>query len=151
MKQVFYRTPSLRQEDVKRDWHLVDVKDQILGKQAVVIAKLLMGKHKVGFTNHTDNGDFVVVINAAQVAVTGNKEQDKMYYRHSGHPGNLKEENLAHLRSRQPEQIIIQAVKNMLPKNRTQAKRMARLKVFALDQHPYGGQISTTNQQETTK
>lgn len=123
--------------DVKRQWHLIDARGRILGEVASEAAMLLSGKNKPTFTPHVDGGDYVIVINAAEVAVTGTKEQDKMYYRHSGIPGGFRQENLGTLRNRAPEQIIEKAVKGMLPKNKLQADRMTRLKVFAAGEHTY--------------
>lgn len=137
MKQVKFKTFSLRKEDVKRDWHLVDAKGKVLGQLATEIAVKLMGKNKIGFTPHTDNGDYVVVTNASQVAVTGNKEQGKFYAHHTNYPGGFRSETLAQKRARKPEEIITLAVKNMLPKNRTRKDRLARLKVFAGEQTKY--------------
>jgi large subunit ribosomal protein L13 len=131
------KTYMQKPADVKRQWHLLDAKGQVLGQVATQAAKLLIGKDKATFTPHVDGGDYVVVINARQVAVTGKKEQDKMYYRHSGYPGGLKETNLANLRQKSPERIIEIAVKGMLPKNKLQKPRLNRLKVFASNDHPY--------------
>ena len=137
MKQVKYRTYSLPKEAVKRNWHLIDAQGQLLGKVAVQIADHLQGKKKLDFTPHTDNGDYVVVINAGEIGVTGKKEQHKMYYRHTNYPGGFRQETLAELRARRPEQIIKLAVQNMLPKNRTRSDRLARLKIFVGAEHPY--------------
>ena len=131
------KTYMQKPADVKRQWHLLDAKGQVLGQVATQAAKLLIGKDKATFTPHVDGGDYVVVINAVEVAVTGKKEQDKMYYRHSGYPGGLKETNLANLRQKSPERIIEIAVKGMLPKNKLQKPRLNRLKVFASNDHPY--------------
>jgi len=131
------KTYMQKPADVKRQWHLLDAKGQVLGQIATQAAKLLIGKDKATFTPHVDGGDYVVVINAVEVAVTGKKEQDKMYYRHSGYPGGLKETNLANLRQKSPERIIEIAVKGMLPKNKLQKPRLNRLKVFADNDHPY--------------
>ena len=126
---------------VQREWHLVDAKGKILGQVATEAATLLIGKHKPTYTPHIDGGDYVVVINASEVEVTGNKEQDKMYYRHSGRPGGFKEENLATLRQRAPQRVIESAVKGMLPKNKLQQPRLLRLKVVAGADHPYGDKL----------
>jgi len=123
---------------IERQWHLVDIKDQILGRSATKIARFLIGKDKVGYLPHQDVGDHVVVINAAEVAVTGKKEGQKTYYRHSGYPGALKEETLGKLRERRPEEIVRRAVKGMLPKNKLQKPRMARLRIFAGAEHSFG-------------
>ena len=123
--------------DVKREWHIVDAQDKILGRLATDIAQKLIGKHKKEYTPHIDAGDYVVVINAEKIAVTGNKEEQKKYYRHSGFPGGLKVRTLGELRETFPERIIEKAVKNMLPKNKLQSPRMTRLKVYAGAEHPH--------------
>lgn len=130
-----------RKEDVSRAWHLVDLEGKVLGRAATEIAKLLTGKEKTTFTPHVDGGDYVVIINASKVEVTRNKEDKKIYRWHTGFPGGLKEISLRQLLKRYPERVIQRAVKNMLPKNRLQKDRMARLKVFPLDQHPYQNEL----------
>lgn len=132
------KTYMQKTSDVKREWHLVDAKDKVLGRLASEIAEKLIGKHKKEFTPHIDAGDYVVVINAQEIAVTGNKEDQKKYYRHSGFPGGLKVRTLGEVRETFPERIIEKAVKNMLPKNKLQSPRMTRLKVFAGAEHPHG-------------
>ena len=127
--------------EINRQWHLVDADSKVLGRLATDIATKLIGKNKKEYTPNIDGGDYVVVINAEKVAVTGNKEQDKMYYRHSNFPGGLKSQNLAKLRAQFPERIIENAVKNMLPKNRLQDPRMARLKVYAGSDHKHESQL----------
>lgn len=131
-----------KKEAVQRAWHVVDMKDRVLGRTAAEIATLLMGKQKPTFTSHVDGGDYVIVINAKQVAVTGNKRTDKIYYTHSMHPGGLKTESFEHKLNRRPEQIIERAVKGMLPKNKLRDPRMKRLKVFSGAEHPYTKQIA---------
>jgi large subunit ribosomal protein L13 len=135
------KTTMQKTAQVVRNWHLIDAKGRILGQVATEVATLLIGKHKPTYTPHIDAGDYVVVINAASVATTGKKEQDKMYYRHSGQPGGFKEENLASLRQRAPERVIEYAVKGMLPKNKLQQPRLLRLKVFRDDQHTYADKL----------
>jgi len=127
--------------EVERNWHIIDAQGKILGEVAAQAATWLIGKHKPTYTPHIDAGDYVVVINAATVAVTGRKEEEKMYYRHSGQPGGFRQENLARLRQRAPERIIEAAVKGMLPKNKLQADRIVRLKVFAAAEHPYSDKL----------
>ncbi len=122
---------------VERKWHLIDVKDQILGRSATKIARLLSGKDKVEYVPYLDIGDHVVVINAAEVAVTGKKERQKTYYRHSGYPGGLKAETLRELREKRPEEIIRRAVKGMLPKNKLQKPMLKRLHIFAGSAHTF--------------
>ncbi len=130
--------------EIKREWHLIDVQDQILGKVATTIAKKLIGKDKPTFTPHIDGGDFVVVINAAQVKVTGKKAEDKIYYSYSGYPGGLSERTFNELQSKFPEKIIERAVYNMLPKNKLRSGRMARLKVYPTAEHTHQSQLKET-------
>lgn len=130
-------------EAVKHNWHLVDAKDQILGHVAVKIATKLMGKEKPTYTPHTDDGDFVVVLNAASVASTGRKTMRKAYYRYSGFPSGLKVETLGGMLQRKPEEVIRRAVQNMLPKNRLQSERMARLKIYAGAEHPHTAELQS--------
>jgi large subunit ribosomal protein L13 len=126
---------AIKQEEFKQDWHLVDVGGKVLGRISVDIAKLLMGKSKSNFVRNLDCGDYVVVINAKEVKVTGKKESDKKYYRHSGYPGGFKSETLKIVRDERPEEIIKHAVAGMLPQNKLKAKMLKRLKVFAGAEH----------------
>ncbi len=126
-----------KQKDIKRDWHLVDAKGQILGRMASAVVKYLTGKHKVNYVPHLDMGDYVVIINAEKIQVTGKKEKQKKYYRHSGYPGGFKEIAYGKLKKEQPEKIIQLAVKRMLQSNRLRDKRMSRLKVIAGSENPY--------------
>lgn len=126
-----------KQKTIQRKWHLFDAKDKILGRLATQIAHILMGKNKPDFVPWQDRGDYVVVVNAERVKVSGRKEKQKVYFRHSGSPGGLKEETLEKLRQRRPEEIIIKAVKNMLPDNKLKRGRLQRLKIFAGEEHPY--------------
>lgn len=136
------RTYSARAADIKRQWHVIDVDGKVLGRAASQIATLLKGKHKPMYTPSIDTGDHVVVINAAKVKVTGNKETDKKYYRHpfAGFPGALKITTLDKLRQRHPEDVIINAVRKMLPRNALGRQMMTKLKVYAGDQHPHAAQ-----------
>lgn len=122
---------------VTRSWHIIDAKGKVLGRLCTEIATLLMGKQKVTFTPHVDSGDFVVVINAKDVVVTGQKASQKMYQSHSGIPGGFKEISFEKLMEKDPRKIIEHAVKGMLPKNKQQDPRMARLKIFVDATHPY--------------
>ena len=137
------KTYSTKASDIKREWHLIDASEKILGKVATEAARLLMGKHKPIFCRHLDVGDYVVVINAEKVRVTGGKAQQKLYYRHSGYPGGLKSVSLEKLRETHPNRIIEYAVKGMLPQNRLEDSVMKRLKVYAGTEHPYQGQLKT--------
>lgn len=135
--------------EVKRDWHLVDVDDQILGRVATQIAQKLIGKHKATYTPHIEAGDYVVVINSSKVALTRNKADKKVYFRHSGFPGGLKEIPFKRMLAEHPEQVIQLAVKNMLPKNKLRQLRMNRLKVYPGDKHTHESQFNY--QESSTK
>lgn len=128
-------------KEIVRFRHFYDADKKVLGRLASEIATKLIGKHKKTYSTHLDSGDFVIVVNASKVVVTGKKEKDKVYYSHSGYPGGLKERTLSEMRAKNPRRIIELAVKRMLPKNRLQADRMARLKVFTGDQHPYQNKV----------
>ena len=134
------RTFSAKPESVTRDWFVVDAADKTLGRLASEIARRLRGKHKPEYTPHVDTGDYIVVINADKVKVTGNKEQDKMYHHHTGYVGHLKSVNLAKLRQSHPERILEAAVKGMLPKNALGRAMFKKLKVYAGDQHKHAAQ-----------
>ncbi len=131
------KTHVTKAKEIKRAWHLIDLKGQVLGRSASRMAQLLMGKTKVYFTPALDCGDFVVAVNAAEVIVTGRKDKQKIYYRHSGYPGGLKSLTFEQLLAKDPRKVIRLAVKNMLPKNKLQDKRLARLKVFPGENHNY--------------
>jgi large subunit ribosomal protein L13 len=137
------KTYSIKASDIERKWHVVDASDKILGRLATRIAGLLMGKHKPMFCRNLDVGDFVVVINADKVQVTGNKVKQKMYYRHSGYPGGLKTVSLEKMMQTYPNRVIEHAVKGMLPRNKLNASMMKRLKVYSGDSHPHVGQVGS--------
>ena len=124
----------------QKKWYVVDADGQTVGKLSTAVALLLRGKNKVFFTPHQDAGDFVIVINAAKVAFTGKKWSQKMYYRHSGYPGGFKSATAKEVRSRNPEHLVIHAVKGMLPKNKLSNQFMSRLKVYAEESHPHQAQ-----------
>ncbi|MGD9129484.1 MAG: 50S ribosomal protein L13 [Candidatus Woesebacteria bacterium] len=130
-----------RKEDIKRKWHLVDVKDRILGKVATEIASKLIGKQKATYTPHLDGGDYVVLINAAEVKLSRNKADKKVYSWHTGFPGGLKEMLFSKMIVRKPEEVIRRAVINMLPKNRLRKNRMARLKIYPGSEHKHHSQF----------
>jgi large subunit ribosomal protein L13 len=134
------RTVSARAEDVKRDWFLVDADGKTLGRLATEIARRLRGKHKAIYTPHVDTGDYIVVINAEKVRVTGNKEKNKMYYNHSGYMGGLKEISFEKLIDKAPERVIERAVKGMLPKNSLGRTMYRKLKVYAGAKHEHAAQ-----------
>ncbi len=128
---------SVKPEEITRSWYIVDAKGKILGRISNQIARILQGKHKAYYTPYWDMGDFVVVINAKNIAVTGRKEKQKIYYRHSGYAGALKEETLGQLRKRRPTEIIKRAVKGMMPKNRLARVMMKKLYIYEGNEHPY--------------
>ena len=134
------KTYSQKSSEIAREWWIVDASTLPLGKLAVVIADKLMGKSKVTYTPHTDNGDYVVVINAKSLKVTGDKMTDKHYYRHSGFPGGLTDLTLAEIIEKDPTLAVKKAVAGMLPKNKLQAERMKRLRVFAGAEHSHTAQ-----------
>ncbi len=135
------KTFQQKKETVKRQWHVIDVKGKVLGKVATEIATLLVGKHKPTYTPHVDCGDYVIITNASEVEVTGNKRQDKIYYRHSHHPGGFRQETFEKLIARDPKQVIEKAVYGMVPKNKLRAPRMKRLKVFVGAEHTYQANV----------
>lgn len=134
------KTFTPKAADLSHDWWLVDAADLPLGRLASEVAQLIRGKHKPTFAPHVDGGDFVVVVNAEKVAVTSGKSQEKIYYRHSGYPGGLKEETFESLLERRPEQVIERAVRGMLPKNRLGRQLINKLKVYAGPDHPHAAQ-----------
>ncbi len=132
------------QESIERKWYVVDATDQRLGRLATEIASVLRGKNKPTFAPHMDTGDFVVVINAEKIAVTGRKREQKLYRRHSGRPGGMKTETFAQLQNRIPERIVEKAVKGMLPKNSLGRKLFTKLKVYTGPDHPHQAQKPET-------
>jgi large subunit ribosomal protein L13 len=140
--RVFHvmKTYSATTADRERVWYVVDAEGQTLGRLATQIADTLRGKRKPEYTPHTDVGDFVVVLNAEKIAVTGNKLQAKRYWRHSGYPGGIRSRTLAEMLDRQPEDVIRLAVKGMLPRNKLARKQLLKLKVYAGPDHPHQAQ-----------
>ena len=134
------KTYSQKSSEIKRDWYLIDASTLPLGKLAVVIADKLMGKSKVTYTPHIDNGDYVVVINAKNIQATGTKMVDKKYYRHSGFPGGLTELSLKEVIEKNPSLAISEAVKGMMPKNKLAADRLSRLRIFDGAEHAHTAQ-----------
>jgi large subunit ribosomal protein L13 len=134
--KTYVATPADRQ----RDWYVVDAEGQTLGRLATRIADALRGKRKPEYTPHIDTGDFVVVINAEKIHVTGNKREQKQYWRHSGYPGGIKSRSLAEMLDRRPEEVIRKAVKGMLPRNRLARRQLTKLKVYAGPDHPHAAQ-----------
>ncbi len=135
------KTFSPKAADLTHAWWVVDATDLPLGRLASEVARLIRGKHKPTFAPHVDGGDHVIVVNATKVAITSDKSQKKIYYRHSGFPGGLKEETFEALLARRPEQVIERAVKGMLPKNRLGRKMHSKLKVYAGPDHPHQAQM----------
>jgi large subunit ribosomal protein L13 len=134
--KTYVATPENRQ----RDWLLIDAEGKTLGRLATQIADALRGKRKPEYTPHCDTGDFVVVINAEKIAVTGNKRADKLYFRHSGYPGGIRSRTLGEMLERQPEEVIRKAVKGMLPRNRLARQQLRKLRVYAGAEHPHTAQ-----------
>jgi len=134
------RTYSPKPADVTREWHVIDATDVVLGRLAVQIATLLRGKHKPTFAPHVDGGDFVIVINASKIALSGNKRTDKLAYRHSGHPGGLTATPVGEILAKDPRKAVEKAVWGMLPKNRLSRQLLGKLKVYAGPEHPHSAQ-----------
>ncbi len=134
------KTFSAKKEEVVHDWFQVDAETQTLGHLATKIAHVLRGKHKPIYTPHVDTGDFIVVTNADKIKLTGNKVQDKQYYRHSGYPGGIKSMNAEEMLEKKPEMVIMKAVRGMLPKNRLGRQMIKKLKIYAGKDHPHMAQ-----------
>jgi large subunit ribosomal protein L13 len=134
------RTYTPKPGDVQREWHVIDATDVVLGRLAVQAATLLRGKHKPTFAYHVDTGDFVIIVNAEKVALTGEKRTDKLSYRHSGYPGGLSATPIGELLARNPRRVIEKAVWGMLPKNRLSRQTLKKLKVYAGPSHPHQAQ-----------
>ncbi len=134
------KTWTPKPEDLRREWVIVDAEDKILGRLATQLAMRLRGKHKPEFAPHMDNGDFVVVVNAEKIRVTGNKLDAKKYYRHSGYPGGIKETGLRDMLATKPEEVIRKAVRGMLPKNSLGRQLLSKLKIYAGTEHPHEAQ-----------
>jgi len=134
------KTYSARPDLVKRSWYVIDAGGKTLGRLATEIAKRLKGKHKPEYTQHVDTGDYIIVINASKIEVTGNKREDKTYYRHSGYPGGIKSIVFKDLLAKHPDRIIMNAVKGMLPKNPLGRAMFSKLKVYAGLEHPHVAQ-----------
>lgn len=134
------KTYAATTEDRQRDWYVVDAEGQTLGRLSTQIADVLRGKRKPTYTPHTDVGDFVVVVNAEKIVVTGNKRTQKRYWRHSGYPGGIRSRTLEEMLDRKPEDVIRLAVKGMLPRNKLARKQLLKLKVYAGPEHPHAAQ-----------
>jgi large subunit ribosomal protein L13 len=134
------KTFSAKLSDIERDWYIVDAKDKVLGRLASEISMILRGKRKPIFTPHMDTGDFVIVVNAEKVKLTGKKLTDKKYYSHTGYPGGLKETTAGKLLNEKPERVLISAVRGMLPKNRLGRQLIKKLKIYSGPEHPHTAQ-----------
>ena len=142
------RTYSLKAKEVETTWHVVDADGQPLGRLASHVALLLRGKHRPTFTPHMDNGDFVIVVNASKVRLTGSKAGQKTYYRHTGYPGGLKETILDKLLDKHPDRVVQKAVKGMLPHNRLSRKLLGHLKIYGGPEHPHEAQLNAGRSRE---
>ena len=131
------KTFQPKKSEIKRNWHMIDAKGKVLGRISTEVAKFLMGKHKPSYSAHMDSGDYVVVLNAKGVELTGNKKSQKVYRGHSGYPGGFKEIKFEKMMKERPIRVIEHAVSGMLPDNRLKDQRMRRLKIFESDKHPY--------------
>ena len=134
------KTYTAKKELVKRSWYVVDGTDKVLGRMATEIANRLRGKHKAEYTPNVDTGDYIVVVNADKIRVTGNKSTDKLYYRHTGYPGGIKSTSFNKLMETHPERAIQMAVKGMMPRNKLSREMMGKLKVYAGNEHPHTAQ-----------
>ncbi|MDO9529787.1 MAG: 50S ribosomal protein L13 [Syntrophales bacterium] len=134
------KTYSAKKEDIVKDWYLIDAEGKILGRLASEIAKRLRGKHKPVYTPHVDTGDFIVVVNAGKVSLTGKKLTDKIYYHHSGYPGGIKAVTAGKLLKEKPERVLRMAVKGMLPKNSLGRQMLKKLKIYSTSEHPHEAQ-----------
>ncbi len=140
MKTSSYKTKSIRKEDVQREWYVVDAQDMILGRMCTRIAEVLRGKHKPSFTPHVDNGDYVIVINADKIKLTGNKMNQKEYITFSGYPGGQKRRSVKEMLDKKPIAVVEKAVRGMLPKNRLGRQLFKKLFVYAEAEHPHEAQ-----------
>ena len=140
MTTKIQKTYSAKDSDIKRKWYIVDAKDQVLGRMSTRVARMLTGKDKAIYTPHVDCGDFVIVINAEKVRLTGNKLKDKIYYRHSGYIGSIKGTPAGRMLEENPEQVITHAVKGMVPKSKLGRQIIKKLKVFRGEEHPHSAQ-----------
>jgi large subunit ribosomal protein L13 len=134
------KTYAANPETRQRDWYVIDAEGKTLGRLATQIADALRGKRKPEYTPHCDTGDFVIVVNAEKIAVTGNKRAEKRYWRHSGYPGGIRSRTLGEMLARRPEEVIRRAVKGMLPRNRLARRQLTKLKVYAGPEHPHQAQ-----------
>lgn len=142
------KTYSIKSGEIERQWHVIDASGKTLGRLASEVAIILLGKNKPTFSNHINVGDYVVVVNAAKVKVTGNKDKQKMYYSHSNYPGGLRTVSYSDMLKKNPEKIITSAVKGMIPRNRLGRQIMSRLKIYAGNEHPHQAQMGKSEKGE---
>lgn len=142
LKQM--KTYNLKGGEIQKDWQVIDAEGQVLGRLATHVAAILQGKHKPSYSPHLDMGDFVVIINASKVRLTGKKVDDKIYYRHTGYMGGLKETTLGEMLQRKPERVIELAVRGMLPRNKLARHLLNHMKVYAGPEHPHGAQVGSS-------
>ncbi len=142
MSQLTKQTKPVKEKEIVRNWHLIDVSGQVLGRVAGKISRLLQGKHKINYVPYLDSGDYIVVINAKKIKVTGRKEKNKVYTRYSGYPGGLKTISYEKMLKQKPEEIIRHAVSGMLPKNKLRDQRLARLFIFPDKDHKFNDKFS---------
>ncbi len=145
------KTYTLKGAEIDKAWHVIDAGGQTLGRLSTQVAALLLGKHKPTYSPHLDMGDFVVVVNAAKVRLTGNKLQDKIYYRHTGYMGGLKETTLSDMMARKPTRVLELAVRGMLPRNRLSRHLLRHLKVYAGPDHPHVAQVNASSKRHTVR
>lgn len=145
MNNLTSSTKPISDKEIKRDWHLIDVSKKVLGRVSGDVARFLMGKHKVGYVPYLDVGDYVVIVNAKKIAITGRKIRQKIYTRYSGYPGGLKKTVLGTLLDTNPQEVIKHAVSGMLPKNKLRDKRLARLFIFPDEKHLYTQKFEALN------
>jgi large subunit ribosomal protein L13 len=134
------KTFSAKEEDIEKDWYLIDAEGKVLGRLASEIARRLRGKHKPVYTPHVDTGDFIVVVNAGKISLTGKKLTDKVYYHHTGYPGGIKSITAGELLKKKPERVLRMAVKGMLPKNSLGRRMLKKLKIYSGSEHPHEAQ-----------
>lgn len=151
MVKLTTSTKSISEKDIKRQWHLIDLKRKVLGRSIAEIVKLLMGKNKSNYAPYLDMGDYVVVINAKNLVITGKKAKTKTYSRYSGYPSGLRVVSFEQQMMKDPAQIVVHAVTGMLPKNKLRKKRLTRLYVFTDDNHPYENELKVQNSNVKTK
>ena len=145
------KTYSVKAKEIEHDWHVIDATGQTLGRLGTCVAQLLMGKHKPSYSPHLDMGDFVVLVNAEKVRVTGKKLKDKIYYRHTGYMGGLKETRLEEMLSRNPRRVLELAVRGMLPRNKLGRKLLGHLKVYTGPDHPHEAQVNASRKRQARR